>query len=392
VNRRGFLTGVGGAVVGSLAGCGYRPGGGDVRWTRDGGRFEAVVAGDRHVVAYNSATYGVSTEDKFSTDPIDSSDVELVRYGQIRVLDRDGNEANDLSTEFRITDVAVADGAAFASIEGNELARLSISTGRDGEDGALTEGWRTTLEGFAAVDDAGAYATTPIGSVVTDGEAIYAASEGVIASVGTGDGGVRWSTRVDGPVLRLASGPSGVYAVLEGTERRSVLALGADGGERWRQEVPTDRTDPVLLVDPDGLYVFEGRGFRAFDHGGRRRWQRDWIVDTTVDAAIHSGTIYYVVRDVVYAVSTDGELSWQYEVDSEGLPTGRVAAWDDGVYVATEESLDDGNHLLGIQNGSRAWRVSFDSPSEFRHEDGPFVLGDTIVVWGDHDVRGYRPG
>jgi outer membrane protein assembly factor BamB len=392
VNRRGFLAATGAAVVGSLAGCGYRPGGGGVRWTRDGGRFDGVEAGDKYVVAYTSAHYGVPTGDKSGTDPVDSSDIELVRYGEIRVLDRDGTKAVDPLAEFRIADLVVVDGAAFAGVGGNELARISLSTGKDGEDGDVTERWRTTVDGFAAIDDEGAYASTSIDALVTDHDAVYAVSEGLIAAVDRADGTVRWSRKFDGKVLTLASRPSGAYVVVDGATERRVLALGTDGAERWRKELPTDRSDPVLLVDPDGLYVFDGRGVRSFDHGGRRRWHRDWNTDPTVDPAVHAGTIYYVFRDEVYAVSTEGERFWQYEVDSDGAPKGRLAAGEDGVYVATEDRPADGNHLLAIEGGSRAWEVSLDSSSEFRHEDGPFALDDTLVVWGTNEVRGYRSG
>lgn len=327
MRRRRLLAAVGTAALVPVAGCGYAHGGGDVR------RRERVdvglgprgptfrLAGDRIVVVDSGRHYVLR-----------DGDPEWVDGARVAVADREGSSRWSYLHRSPARSVAVG-GSVYLLDEASRVVAVGPTdverTGSTEVDGE--ERWR------ASVDDA-----EP--SLSADDRGAYVALAGGVAAVR--DGTVAWRRELPAPVEELWSLGGGVLARTEGP----LLALDADGAERWRRTVESrarvtvaaDRAvvvgDDLLGVAPDGtvewrydwdrgtrgLTVTDGRvgvadsaGIRALDAAdGTRLWRLSPSMGLTTPV-VGPGTLYDVVDCRAVALDDSGRR-WTRDLDDGG--------------------------------------------------------------------------
>jgi hypothetical protein len=365
MRRRTLLAGLAAAAAGSVAGCGYRPGGGDFRWSRNAGLFAPDFLdadGDRWLSG------------RRATDTFDPETESFVTVGSATVLDPGGDAVFEAEFDSPLRAVALDGEAVVGLLADGTVARADPDAGDD------DLRWRTPAlpageddgNGIPSSDRARA---DPSAVAVADGTA-YVTDGTALAALDLGGGTRRWRRPPDGPVTALEPWSGGVYAVAGGR----LLALGRDGSTRWTDAWPTDPSRSIVRADGSGAYLVDPGEVRALDHDGTERWTLDEGAADDPRPTLHSGTLYLGGGGVVAAVSTGGDRRW---TASAGAATGRIAAAGGRAYVA------GGSELVGIEAGSRVWSVGLDRPRRFDHEVGPFVVGGTLVLGGSERTRGY---
>ncbi|ELZ20594.1 hypothetical protein C475_20063 [Halosimplex carlsbadense 2-9-1] len=355
-SRRRFLRGVGaalGAGLGaSLAGCGYRPGGGDIRW-RESGNFAGFPTSALDV------TDGLVVTVADSTMSFDIDREEWTRGGQITAYStEDGAElwsdhlGGDLSCH------AVGDGGAAVGFDGAIV--------RYGADGRW---WQ-----FEAGD--------PLVALAVAGEWAYGLTE-TGALVACSDGVERWRIDLDAergggddrfdPIL--AADTEAVVCWVGGT----VHCLDPSGRRRWRQP----GIDAHRLSVVDGQIFASSRGSLVALDGSSGESRR--IGDGSItEFAVTADAVYGVSDLDVVAYHRSGGRRWSTADDSDSSrnrpasdPTdyqGRVAADSEGVYVDSSRGLT----ALDPADGSLRWRVGNRSLSA-----GPFLADSGVLVAAD---------
>ncbi|WP_436927347.1 outer membrane protein assembly factor BamB family protein [Halosimplex amylolyticum] len=355
--RRGFLVGLGTtATVAGLAGCGYRPGGGDVRWRADGDfagfRTEALDVTDGLVVTVADSTTSFDIERE-----------EWVRGGEIAAYStEDGSALWSDHLESELSCHSVGDGGAAVGFDGTV-----VRYGADGEQ------WRIDLGASLlalAVADGRAYAISEGGDLVAcaDGAELWRVDLG--PELGSDEGGF-------GPAL--AASAETVVCWVGG----SVVCLDPDGRRRWRQSEINVR----LFSIADGEIVASGAsGLAAIDGStGEMRWlghERVGRFAVTPDA------VYGTYDTELTAYDRSGGRKWSTgddpsagRNDREAVEPddymGRVAADNEGVYVDSSRGLT----ALDPGDGSVRWRVQNRSLSA-----GPFLVDGGVLVVADGEL------
>ena len=229
-SRRRFLRSLAAAgVAGStgLAGCGYRPGGGDIRWRSD--EFRSPFRQSRLALAD-----GLLVAVADSTMDYDLDAEEWHRGGQVvAYATDDGSEAWTARLDGELTCHAVGDGGAAVGFD-----RAVVRYGADGEL------WRASLPEppvALAVADGRIYALTETGALVACGEGEVLWRVDLEPTLGSDEGGF-------GPTV--AADASGVYVDSLG----GLSALDpADGAVRWRVGNRSLSAGPFLA--PSGVLV-----------------------------------------------------------------------------------------------------------------------------------------
>ena len=377
--RRTLLGALAGGLAG-LAGCGYRPGGGEYRWstgvlyrvdraTLDGGTLLLVT---REAMSFDVRT------DRWS----DGGNVTTVDPERGERIDVYGFEAPTLSA-------ALGADALYAGGEDGTVPAVPVgSQARDAPGTATPEpdGWTTATDvapsGVDSLVASAGGANADSGTSADGGtDAVYAGGSGGLASLSVG-GEVRWRWR-DGRVLALAPGAGDVAVYALAPDR--LVALADDGSVRWdRGTAPADveRERPVPpLVGADGVYLADEAGLTALARDGSVRWTRE-VGPPAGRPALSEDGLYHASADgVVRAFSLDGRERWAH--DPRGGPTARVATADGRAFVLA------GGDLLGVGPEGTVWRVPLDEPEPFDPAFGPFVAGETVVLAGSGEVRGY---
>jgi len=355
-SRRRFLRGVGGAVgltvAGGLAGCGYRPGGGDVRW-RASGNFSTFPA--RAVAVTDGLVVTVAD----STTSFDIDREEWIRGGQVTAYSTgDGTELWSDQHGAELSCHAVGDGGAAVGFDGTIV--------RYGADGRW---WQFGVgEPLVALAVAGEWAYA-----LTESGALVAASDGV----------ERWWTDLD---AELAGGDDGSGPTLAADTEAIACSVGGavhcldpSGRRRWRQpEIDARR---LSVVDGE-VFASSGRSLAALGgaSGERRR-----IGDEPITAfAVTADAVYGVSGLELLAYDRSGGRRWATTDDSASGrnrpasdPTdyqGRVAADSGGVYVDSSRGLT----ALDPDDGRVRWRVGNRSLSA-----GPFLADSGVLVAAD---------
>ncbi|MFO8113909.1 MAG: PQQ-binding-like beta-propeller repeat protein [Halorubrum sp.] len=428
LSRRRFLAAVGLGVVGALAGCGYRPGGGDLAWESSlagGGLLEVddrwfLPAGDRLFVLRNRSgrTYDFESETWYD-----------VENAAVTALDPAGDTRLEAETERRAAGPpAVTETSIVAPVEGDrvtaidrETAALDLDDPTVDEDGSEADE-RDPIRWQVDVDAASADGSTASADGSTDDDlpenvdAVRASDRLVAAVVGddvvvldaeTGDRAFALSEAwPDGSdVGSLAVTPDRV-AVDGGDAWVAVAGVGPDGGSGGDGTVLA-RFDPTgerrvarsLSVEVDWLAVFGGtlvaRDSNERVTGYRRDLDRRFALSVSIPSsrprAISraGGRFYYSAGGTMRAIdAAAGEVVWE----RSDLPTRDLLAADaDGVYVAEDEvglGEEDEPRITAVgTDGENRWTAPLPDGVTV---DELFAVGDRLIVVDDAELYGFR--
>jgi hypothetical protein len=366
--RRVLLGGIAGAVAG-LAGCGYRAGGGELRWRSS--NFHAADG-----VVFDDGTLLLVTRE---TMAYDFEAEQWYRGGHVATLAPERGEGTDgygFATATRTA--ALGDDTLYAGQTDGTVTAVRLGGGDgDTEPGATTPGAESEPERWTASTGV---APSGVDALAADAGTAYAGGSNGLAALAA-DGDVRWRWR-DGPVDAAVTGVKGVAVLALATDR--LVALADDGSVRWAHGVtPTGSGSavPSPLVGPEGVYLADGAGVTALARDGSVRWERD-VPDPAGRPALTDEGLYHAsATGTVRSLSLDGRERWRH--DPRGAVRSRVAAADGRAFLLAGESL------VAVGPEGTAWRVPLDDPEPFAPEFGPFAAGETLVLGGAREVRGY---
>lgn len=362
LSRRALLGGLAGGVA-ALAGCGYRPAGGERRWSTGTGGFEnaecVLLDGGRLLVVVPEAR------------GFDFEAEEWYEGGELSIIDPiEGERTGQERFREPLVTAAGADETVYAALDDGSVHAVPIGSEEP-----------TSSPTPTAADEGEWASTARVGSGISlaAGARVYAGGSDGVVALDRASGAVAW--RWPGGTVQVqqvvpghdGSGPA-VYAVTDGR----VVALGGDGTVRWSRTVPS--AEPPL-VGPAGVYIADEEGLVALAPDGRERWSR--AVGRPLARPVRSdGRLYHVSRDgVARSLSPDGRERWRAEI-----PPGAdraMAAGNDRVFLRYLGSL------AGIGPDGVAWRVELDTEERFDPRFGPFAVDDVVVLAGDTRVRGY---
>jgi len=354
-SRRRFLSGVGGvAAVGlGLAGCGYRPGGGDIRWTADSPR--GLYRSDRVDVTDDLV---VTIADR--TTSYDHDAAEFVHGGRVIAYGTDdGSERWRDTLAESLTCHAIGDGGAAVGFDGTLV--------RYGSEGRR---WETEVGGSlvaVAVADGRGYAVSDAGELVA-----------------CADGETRWRVDLDPALGSDAGGFEPAVAASAETVvcwvGGEVLGFDTEGRRRWRQSGINVRRFSFV----DGrLFAAGGHGLAALDvSSGELRWL---VEDGIGSFSVTTDAIYTAYDAEVRAYDHAGRRDWSTDgTDGGGRGVvddtdyqGRVAADADGVFVDSSRGLT----ALDPADGSFRWRTE-----NRLLTDGPYLADSGVLVVADDDL------
>jgi outer membrane protein assembly factor BamB len=320
-SRRRFLALAGGATVATLAGCTSTspdsPPPSDPQTIADPDRRLFAATGEWSTFGANAANNRVVDDGQAPVDgvaerwrvdagyatlePLVDGDVVYVPSwsGTLRALD-----AEDGSERWSLSDTAgypvVRDDTLYTGVSDGLLAV-------DADDG--TERWRRSLDG----DGSATVATMPAS------DWLLAARGETLSRVETGEGAVRWSRRLVGPVVGAATYPTRLAAVA--TEAGKLYLLGADGTAYGEVTLPSrPRTPPV--AGSDGVYAncLDGRTYGVVLERPPRN-DVDWSVETgwaEAGMAVHDD-LYVAGTQGLTAIDPDsGEKRWSESTGTDG--------------------------------------------------------------------------
>lgn len=327
-SRRRFLVGVGTSLA--LVGCGYRPGGGDVRWQR---RSANHLTGKTRVVATDHRVYAFD----YDATLINPMTAETTVGSGVDVVDAsDGSHAWSRTYESRMSCSAVGDAGVVVCVD-NTLVQ---PTGTDQQ--------RVDLPGSA------------YGVALADGRA-YVRLQRELVAIDLDDGSVRWSHQL--PWTEESTVLANRETVLVADESRFV-GVDADGTPRWRRD---DLGSVVPAVTGDGVYATSRERVLALDaSSGETRWADD--AETTSPPVVTDDRVLYRANGALVAVDHGGDQRWRFSEFAAGgdLP---VAADERGVFAATETGI------AAIESGEPRWEVAYD-----RIGVGPFLVDAGVIA------------
>ena len=228
---------------------------------------------------------------------------------------------------------------------------------------------------------------------VVDGS-VYVPTDGGVVALGT-DGDERW--RVDLPSVvdgGLFAASHGVY-VLSGRDEQTVVAFDrADGSERWRTAISRPWTGHLFASDASVFVSSGGSGTRpwrlAADTGDLLGDPPTPVTDSPNPRFYREGTVFSrdflpAAVDARPAPGSDSGHEWRERISVGAL--GALSAGPDHLYcVAPAGSVrpkpdepDDGPGLyaLGLTDGSRAWSATDMAVST---DARPAVTDGTVLV------------
>ncbi|WP_135828238.1 outer membrane protein assembly factor BamB family protein [Halorussus halobius] len=361
LSRRGLLA-LATAGLAGLAGCGYRPGGGDVRWEIETGTGpyspdDLLVVGDR-LVTVNRSRRGFD----FEAETWGES-AEIAAYDAATGRERWAASAPPCGRP------AVGDDSLYLGHEDGGVTALDA-------DGSTR--WQGSVEGFprrlAAAGDR-LYALTDADDLVA-----LAATESPAASAGDR----LWRASVAAETTSaLAATADGVVVRDAEAAGTTVRSIRRDGEGRWSTEVPGAPGDVRPVVADGTVYVPAGDRLTALALGdGTERWSRE-AGRLRGSPAVGDGAVYYVAdRTLSARDAEDGSVLWQFDPsDGRGFSAPPAVAGE-RVYAAGRDTL----YALAAADGSVRWAVEADGA-----DAAPLVVGRTVAVpVEDGVVRGHR--
>lgn len=371
-SRRRFLAGLGSTLAGAvgLAGCGYVPGGGDIRWTANYSDFST----DR-VAATGDTIYAMARSER----DYDFDTEQWTDGARVRAVSASGG-VERWTQQYDSEGTAFGVGAGAAALgAGGSVVRLDA----DGE------AWRATV------------AAAPAALAVTD-DRVYGLTEtGVL--FGCGDGALRWQREDPGfrPDSGLGAGPDGVVAVRGGVSggddtgdgdtgtgddgHGTLVCLAPDGTERWTR--PDLGGADRVVVRSRTAYVLDDEITAVDTASGGTEWA------SNADGAggfrepayrVTERGVFRVDDGALVALDGSGDVRWSFggdggrrDEDTWVAHDAAVAVDVRGVFVETEDGLT----ALAAGDGKRRWTVSYD-----RLTAGPFLVESGVVVATQGDL------
>lgn len=237
--------------------------------------------------------------------------------------------------------------------------------------GLWTALWEETSE-YAYAEDS--YDVDAEGDAAVDSAQT---SDGVDHST-DGPKGTRWTYSVPGGVAD--------HAAVEGrllvfTREGSLHAVGDNGDELWVLDTGESKADysPAVIDSDSGLLLVTTAGVRLIDPtDGSVAWK--WAAPAgpvVQQPAIHSGRMYVVTDDGLYAVRIEGETLWHFSRKRLGNP---AVGSDTVVVTRAGEMLN----ILDASTGDLVYRGSMDGlPRTW----APLVSHDLVLLSGYHNGR-----
>lgn len=363
--RRLLALAATGAGVGTLAGCGYRPGGGDVRWEDGAGtgpfRPDDLLATGDTAFTVNRSFRGFDFESEEWGESADITAYDAASGGPIWEMTTPPSGRP-----------AAAGGRLFVGHEEDGIVAFESN----GE-----VGWEATLDAFPRTLAAGGgrvYVLTETGDLHT-----FAADGGDRlwqTEVGSDDGGA-------GDGATLAATPNGVVVhYRRNAIGAAVVAVRRDGERRWTaevQDVPHGR--PVVDGETGTVFVpAEGTLLALSLDDGTERWSEN-VMGLGSSLSVAEGRVYYVGRRALRArTASDGDRLWGFEPPGRRGVASSPAAADGQVYVGGYDAV----YAISASDGTMDWRVE-----SGRVTDAPRIVGRTVVVTtSDGYVRGHHRG
>jgi len=430
-SRRRFLAAAGVGLAGALAGCGYRPGGGDRAWESSlggGGLFGAggrwfLPAGDRLVVVRNQSGRTYDLEDDAWRD---------FENAAVTGYNPDGDPRLEAETDRQAVGApAVTDASVFVPVEGGRVTAIDRETAAfdlddptadtAGSDGDETDEpdpvrWQTdavaaSADGAAGDDDSAGDAPTGAIDAVRAGERLAVAvtrDDAVALDAESGDRAFAvaeaWADASDGSPVSLSpdrvsvAGDALWVALADADSGGSRLARFDATGERSATRSLDADVDWLTVVDDTVVVGTDGEpSVRGLDRDLGRRFALDVPAPTdrppvgTVGGGDDAGRRAYLHRgETVRALDVAaGEVAWEHA----GLPASRpTAVGGRGIYGVGGESdrggAESGPAIVAVgTDGAERWSAPL--PEGVRVE-GLFAVGDRLVVVDDAELYGFR--
>lgn len=416
-SRRRLLGAIGAGFAATVAGCGYRPGEGELDWRteivkpfgptlssstgwRSDGEILCNVLEDGWVAAYDRrgdvAWSGVAEIE--GTDDVGPVRAFAVDAGTVSLLTEDGRvialegDPDDSGSDDRGT-------TGWERYGADARTRWSSVIGRgDGDDAG---GGNDTGDGDGA-DDGDSAADGDDAGDGSDDRRLVAGSELVVAGhrglVGfdADDGDERFEIGSDGfggePIVAVAIGSDGVWAIAGGSENGdfsepTLYGLSTDGTVRATRPLPT-RPGWLEAFGSEAVLGFDDE-LRVIDADGDRR--ASVPLETTGDEPLVVPTadrLYQYSRTTLEAVDVAaGERVWTQSIDL--FYHGPVACAD-GVYgVSGNPRTIDGCRLFGVSaDDGRQWTAR--PPTDLACGDECFLVDDRLVVRATDELYGFR--
>jgi len=446
--RRRFLALAGVGLAGALAGCGYRPGGGDLAWESSLGGGGMFGTGDRWFRPASDRLFVVRNQ---SGRTFDFEDDAWRDYENAAVtgFDPAGDPRIEAETDRQATGVpAVTETSVFVPVEGGRVTaidreRAAFDLDDPTGDGPDSDGdepgpvrWRTDAvaasadggtgddDGSAGDDSAtgddGSAGDAPAGAVdaVRAGERLAVAvtrDDAVVLDAGSGDRRFSvsgaWADASDGSLLSLSpdrvavAGDAVWVALADGDSGGARIARFDAAGERSATRSIEAGVDWLAVVDDTVVVAVDGEpSVRGFDRDLGRRFALDAPAPTDRppvgaaggDDGATSGDdgagrhVYLHRGDLVRALDVAaGEVAWEHA----GLPASRPVAVDGrGIYGVGVEEAPDGVGSRPVivavgADGEDRWSAPL--PEGVRAE-ALFAIGDRLVVVDDAELYGLR--
>lgn len=433
-SRRRFLAAAGVGIGGALAGCGYRPGGGELAWESSIGGGGLLGTGDRWVLSAGDRLFVVQNRSGRTFDFEDDTwrDVE---NAAVTALDRTGEPRLDAETERRATGrPAVTETTIVVPVEGGRLTAIdreraavdpdaSAANGADDAAGDDPIAIRWQVDVSPADGDTTGGDREPTAAAVRAGDRLAAAVIGgdvVAVDVESGERafalGTVWPADAEREIRsiapdRVAVDGEDLWVAVEGP---SAAGGSADGAVLARFD-PTGqrRVTRSLSTDIDWLTVVDGTvvigaadagSVVGFDRALEQRFALDTRVPPDRPPVVESGEdgggggdgeadarIYLRRGDTVRALDVAaGEIAWTYD----DLPASRAFAADErgiyavGIRAARDDGRGTGPRLVAVgADGTNRWSAPL--PEDVRVGE-LFAVGGRLIVVDDDDLYGFR--
>lgn len=349
VSRRRLLALAGAAGIGALAGCGYRPGGGDVRWETDagGGLYRAddllATGGTVFTVARSVHGFDWDTEEWGDSGYVTAYDAA----SGLKLWQHQGPPVGESATYRETLYVGTEEGTLLAL----------------GADGATR--WRTSVGDFPR-------------TVSAAGGRVYALTDSDdLVAFAADDGKRAWSKALRaGDEATLAATPNGVvvHHLRDDTGNATVTAIRRNGERRWERELSTASGIAgwrPAVVDGTLYATTDSDLFALSLRDGTKRWSKRVRYLEAAPAGA-DGTLYYVDRGTLYALdAADGSTRWRFEPRRLGDVTSPPAVGRGTVYVGADEAV----YSVASEDGSVDWRAE-----SSRVDTRPVVAERTVIV------------
>ena len=441
-SRRRVLAATGVGLAGALAGCGYRPGGGDLAWESSLGGGGLFGPGDRWFRPVGDRLFVVRNRSGRTYDFEDDAWRDYENAG-VTALDPTGETRLEAETERQAAaPPAVTEAAIVVPVAGDRVTAIDRETAAfDLDDPGVDDGgsgtdepdpirWQVDIGAATADESSGSDGSTESDDGATDDgpsasvDAVRA-SDRVVAAVipddtvvldaETGDRAfdlaAAWPGVTElGPGAvapdRVAVDGEDVWVVVTGLDAASgsdtdaVLARFDPTGERRVTRPLSSGADWLVVVD-DTVVVgnTSGDSVRGFDRSLDRRFALDVPTPRKRPPLVEGGgsddaagaCVYLRRGETARALDVaTGEIAWE----RDGLPASRPFAADvRGIYAVGREAVREGSRetrpvivAVGAGGGDR-WSAPL--PDGVRVE-ALFAVGDRLLVVDGEELYGFR--